>query len=89
MDGQGPSPQGVGIATLFDSLSMSQGDLSYRMEGMCQVVSMIIALLNHHDRKYIAEAILRACKSFRQFDQKNEVATNKYALQTLEDLSRF
>ena len=89
MSDQNPSQLGVGVATLFDSLNMQKGDLSYRMEGMCQMVSMIKAVLTNRDRKYISEAIDRACERFNQYDKKNALVTNRYALQTIADLAGY
>jgi hypothetical protein len=87
MSDQGLSPQARGISTLLDSLNPQKGDLSYRMEGSLQVVSLMVSQFTDRDRGHIAEAIVRACETFGQYDKKNELSTNRYALQTLQDLT--
>jgi len=89
MSDQKPSPLGEGIAALLDSLDPQKGDLSYRLEGMLQMVSVIMSQFTGGDRKHISAAILGACETFNQYDKKSGEPTNRYALQTLEDLSRF
>ena len=87
MSDQGPSPQAKGIAAMLSAFNLQKGDLSYRMEGMLQVVSVMIPLFTDYDRKHIAAAVLRACETFGQYDKKAGLSTNRYALQTLQDLT--
>jgi hypothetical protein len=79
------SPHAAGIVKLFNSLDQHRGDLSNRMEGMCQVVSEVVTTLSDRDRKHIADAIVKACTMFGQVDKNGP--TNRFVLQTLRDLA--
>jgi hypothetical protein len=63
------------------------GELSYRMEGVLLAIGDVVGVLSSNDRKLIATAIVEACKRFGQVEGKTQIPTNRFAIQTLQELA--
>lgn len=79
------SPHAENLGKRLLSLDMQNGDMSYRMEGICQAISDVRDTLSGADRIYLVDAIYSACKTFRQVTNDGMVL-NRFALQTTRDM---
>lgn len=59
-----------------------EGELSYRIEGMCLVIVAVKELFSKNDQKAITEAIINAFKRFNQ-----NVSDNRFAQEVIKHLN--
>lgn len=74
----------------LENQDLQRGDLSIRIEGMFKAIGILARTLSprftQEQRIMLRDAIVRACKTFKQVDTISKWPSNRFALSALAEL---